>query len=160
MSTNETAQRISSERQRLGLTVAQFAVLLGISEDQQASFEAGNTLPISYGQALLRAGADPQFVFGHSAEPTEARQDLLFGDGSFLGAVDLLRKSQQAVEAFVGEGASRDSPELVAALMNATLQDRFSVGAGNLEDFATAIAGAIESAGAQIAEALTQDPEA
>lgn len=157
MSTTETAQRIISERQRLGLTVAQFAVLLGISEDQQASFEAGNDLPISYGQALLRAGGDPQFVFGHSAVPTEARQDLLFGDNSFFGAVDLLRKSQQAVEAFVGGGASRDSPELVAALMNATLQERFSVGAGNLEDFATAIADAIESAGSQIAEALTQD---
>lgn len=132
-----TVQRIISERERLGLSVAQLAVLLGISESKQQSIEEGNLAdcPSSYGQALKRVGGDPLFVFGHTEQPTVQREDLLFGDDYFLQALALLRRSQQAVDAFLGEGTSHKAPELVAALMSATTQERMSVGAGNWEDY-------------------------
>lgn len=161
MSTVEQSRRIVSERERLGLTVGQFAVLAGVSEAQQIAIESGDfsTSPYSYTHGAQRAGADPLFIIGQSTEPKIQRPNLLFGDDSFLSAVDLLRKSQQAVEAFIGEGASKNSPELVAAIMTATLQDRYSIGAGHFEDFADRIANAIEEAGSQIANALSPDDE-
>lgn len=45
----------------------------------------------------------------------------------FHVGVELLRKSVQAVNAFVGEGAAERSPELVAALMNTVIQARAGV---------------------------------
>ena len=37
-------------------------------------------------------------------------------------AIELMRRSIAAVDAFVGEGAAAKSPDLVAALMSATIQ--------------------------------------
>ena len=161
MSTNDKARRITSERERLGFTVAQFAVMLGITKEQQSAIEAGDfsEWPSCYEHAVQRAGGDPLFIHGQNSEPSTRRQDLLFGDEHFLAAVALLRKSKQAVDAFMGEAASEAAPTLVAALMNATLREKYSTGAGYLEDFADKIANAIEGAGSQIAEALERDSE-
>lgn len=41
---------------------------------------------------------------------------------SFSTAIELMRRSIAAVDAFVGEGAAAKSPDLVAALMSATIQ--------------------------------------
>ena len=40
----------------------------------------------------------------------------------FAAAIELMRRSIAAVDAFVGEGAAAKSPDLVAALMSATIQ--------------------------------------
>lgn len=156
-----TAKRVRCERERLGLTIAQFAVLLGISEAKQQSIEEGNLAdcPTSYGDALKRAGGDPLFVFGHAEQPNVQRVDLLIGDDGFLRALELLRKSQQAIDAFLGEGTSSKAPELVAALISATMHERMDVGAGNWEDFFQKIAVAIEYAGERIAESLAPDSD-
>lgn len=161
MAPAEAAQRIISERQRLGYTVAQFAVLLGISEAQQSSIEAGNLAdrPNSYGHAFQRAGGDPLFMHGLTEEPRITKEDLLAGDEDFLKALGLVRKSQQAIDAFFGEGTSSKSPELVTALVNATMQERLGIGEGNWNDFVLSIVGAIEYAGEQIAEALAPAPD-
>ena len=161
MRNNEKANRITKERERLGYTIPQFAVLVGISEARQTAIEAGDfsAYPVSYELAAQRLGADPLFIHGQSADPESLRQDLFFGDEHFLAAVGLLRKSKQAVDAFMGEGTSISAPALVAALMNATLSQRSVIGAGDLEDFADKIANAIDGAGNQIAEALKPDFE-
>ena len=161
MYSNETASRIVSERNRLGLTTAQLAVMLDISEAQQIAIEAGDfsSCPTYYEHAMKRAGADPLFIHGQCSQPAAQRSDLLFGDESFASALHLLRRSQQAIEAFFGEGASKSSPQLVAALMNATLQERYSLGAGTWEEFAEKIAYAIAGGASEIAEALLPDDE-
>jgi hypothetical protein len=43
--------------------------------------------------------------------------------------------------------------------MNATLQERYSLGAGTWEEFADKIANAIEGVGSQLAEAIRPDEE-
>lgn len=163
MNLEEIPRRIVSERQRLGLSVAQLAVLVGITAEQQAAIEGGNldARPFSYYHAMQRAGCDPQFLCGSSDAPKATKADLNFGDESFMDAVSLMRKSIQAVDAFVGEGGGARSPELVAALMNATIHTRYSpVGEGSLENFAETIANALYELGSQISEALGGDPEA
>jgi transcriptional regulator with XRE-family HTH domain len=76
------------------------------------------------------------------------------GSDPFAQAVALLQRSTAAVEAFVGSGAASKSPELVAALMNATtaFESRDNM-TGVAEGFTNAIdsladslVGALESA--------------
>lgn len=158
----DTVSRLIAERTRLQLTVAQFAVLVGVDLAQQEAIEAGQVDQISfeYGQAIQRVGADPLFVLGHHPEPKGETAPPPSGDDAFLDAVRLLRRSHQAVEAFIGEGMAAKCPELVASTMKAALHSRRSIGPGDLEEFADKIANAIEEAGSQIADALRKpDPE-
>lgn len=149
--------RLKSERERLGLTVAQFAVLAGVSKEHQTQFESGDftNAPMGYDLAIKRLGVDPEFLYGHSNTPVTSGVSLVLGDDDFDYAVSLFRKSKEVVEAFVGAGAAKDCPELVAAIMSATIQSRCSVGAGNLEDFTVQIANSIEAAGSVIADAIS-----
>lgn len=157
MNTEEIASRIISERKRLGLSVAQLAELVGITTAEQATIEAGHleARPYSYNEALKRTGADPRYLSGLSDIPEIAQGNVMFEDEPFQEAVSLLRKSIQAVEAFVGEGVAASEPELVTALMRATLQSRYCpLGAGDLENLSLNLSNAIADAGTEIARAL------
>lgn len=157
MDPEELTRRIISERQRLGLSVAQLAVIVGITAEQQAAIEGGDrdAIPYSYTLAMQRAGCDPLFLCGNSDVPAAGMADLMFGDEPFMEAVSLMRKSIQAVDAFVGQGGATRAPELVAALMNATLQAQYSpVAEESLESCAETIANALLEVGAQLTEAL------
>lgn len=162
MNPQEITRRIVSERQRLGLSVAQLAVIVGITAEQQAAIEGGDldARPYSYTDAMQRAGCDPLFLCGNSDVPEVVKANLMYGDEPFIDAVSLMRKSIQAVDAFVGEGEATRAPELVAALMNATIHAQYGpVGEVSLERCAETIANAILETGAQIAEALAETSE-
>ena len=162
MNPQEITRRIVSERQRLGLSVAQLAVIVGITAEQQAAIEGGDldARPYSYTDAMQRAGCDPLFLCGNSDAPEAVKANLMYGDEPFMDGVSLMRKSIQAVDAFVGDGAATRAPELVAALMNATIHAQYCpVGEVSLERCAETIANAILETGAQIAEALAGTSE-
>jgi transcriptional regulator with XRE-family HTH domain len=151
------AARLASERERLGLTVEQFAVLIGITAEQQRAIEGGtDRIPMHFHEAICRLGVDPEFILGQTDLPQGRLVSPPFGRDDFHDAVDLLRRSQQAVEAFVGEGAAKSCPQLVAATMNAAIQSRYAIGVGDLEDFTDKISAAIEGAGTAIASAISE----
>lgn len=162
LSFTEMAKRLTSERERLGLTVEQLAVLVGISAAQQRAIEEGrrDQVPMDYAGALHRLGADTEFIHGFSEAPSATVRRRAHEDEDFLFAVALLRRSREAVEAFAGKGASVSCPQLVAATMHAAIQSRFAVGPGGYEELADKISAAIESAGSAIADAIrdTTDP--
>lgn len=157
--------RLIKERERLGLSQAQFACLAGVSVEDQACLEAGkwNHFPMDYLHGAQHAGADPLFILGHSPESRAAKVvKLAFGsqfspDSDFTDAVLLLRKSTQAVNAFVGDGAAGRYPQLVVALMDATIKARYACGPGCIEDMAERISGAISDVSDSIADAFSQD---
>lgn len=120
------AQRLQSERKRLGYSEAQLATLLGISTANEVELEQGARAidPEQLGP-LYRAGVDMEFLDTgrqSTVPPTPLGFPCWSRSNAFHAAVELLRKSVQAVDAFVGAGAAERSPELVAALMQATLQ--------------------------------------
>jgi len=146
MSLEDIGHRVVSERTRLGFTLEQFAVLVGVSKETQEAIESGKAgrWSVFYGHAAQAVGADPMFMLGESEEPRVKDQTHGHIDESFIEAIDLLRRSMGAVEAFVGMGKSRECPQLVAALMSATLQSRYAVGPGEMENFSDTIARAID----------------
>lgn len=77
----------------------------------------------------------------------------------FAQAVVLLQRSSAAVEAFVGSGASLKSPELVAALMNATTtltsRDNMTGCTKGLENAIDALGGALSDAVENATEAIS-----
>lgn len=157
--------RLVKERERLNLTQAQFACLAGVACEDQAALEAGkwDCFPMDYLQGAQHVGADPMFILGRQTEPkTLPGPQLAFGspifrDDAFLEAVDLLRKSVQAVNAFAGDKAAEKCPQLVVALMQTALKARYACGPGHLEDFADKLSGAISDMGEAIATALHPD---
>lgn len=164
----EALARLIKERERLNLSQSQFACLAGVSSEEQASLEAGkwDVFPMNYLHGAQQAGADPLFILGHSPEPktfpapTLAFGSPLFPDDAFLDAVTLLRKSVEAVKAFAGDTAADQCPQLVAALMQATINTRsakYACGAGDMEDLANKVSDAISQMGEAIADALNQD---
>lgn len=150
--------RIQSERERLGLTVAQFAVLAGVSAGQQKAIEEGvaGGQSFAYFEAIQRIGADPQFIHGVADAPAQNMRNMVFQEENFQDAVDLLRRALQAVEAFVGEGSAAKCPELVAATMNATIQNRVATALEGLEDLGDKLSAAIEGAGGEVAGAIRE----
>lgn len=146
MSLEEMGRRITSERERLGFTLEQFAVLIGVSNEKQEELERGKAgrLHVSYGMAARLLGADPLFITGNAEEPVIADHNIGYGDESFLEAVNLLRRCLATVDAFVGEGKATECPQLVAALMSATLNNRAGIHAGNMQDFVERIATSID----------------
>lgn len=62
-----------------------------------------------------------------------------------------------AVNAFVGQGASEKSPELVAAVINATIRSTFSSGVGEREDLADKVASAILELAEAVRDSHPQD---
>lgn len=159
---SETAARIQSERVRLGLTVEQFAVLAGIQADEQKAIEAGqfDRATLYYYEAIGHFGVDLQFVHGLENSPQTTNVGLYFGDKDFNFAVKLLRRSYQAVEAFIGEGAAASCPQLVAATMNAAVHSKFAAVAYELDDYFDKLADSIEAAGTAIADAIAQASDA
>lgn len=127
-------QRLLEERKRTGWTSEQAAVLSGVSHDRYLKFESGEaSMTLDYVMALEHLGMRPKFIgLG------EASDEQIVGVGaqqwkdefvsnviyrsSFKQAVQLMMRSAAAVEAFVGKGKSESCPELVAALMNATMK--------------------------------------
>lgn len=146
MSLEEIGRRVISERERLDLTLEQFAVLVGVSKETQEAIESGKggRWSVFYGHAAQAIGADPMFILGEAEEPRVKDQTQNHIDESFIEAIDLLRRSMEAVEAFVGRGKSKECPELVAALMSATLKSRYAVGPSEMENFSDTIARAID----------------
>ena len=62
------AERIVSERKRLGLSQADFAIRLGVSLSTQKRYEKGVRSPdVSYLDSLLRIGVDVLFVLASTA---------------------------------------------------------------------------------------------
>ncbi len=150
------SRRLVGERQRLGLTAAQFAVLVGVSEAQQLAYEApdGPPFPFEYGHSATRLGVDFTFVMGFSAESKCPPPSTY--DDPFVRAIQLLLRSQQAVEAFIGEGAAKSTPQLVAALMAATLLESLPT-SGEINDYVDSIANAIEGAAEVLSQAIAPE---
>lgn len=124
----QAGQRLTLERERLKLTVPQLATLASVTNDQQLAFESGEAMFSSeYMRALDQVGVDSMFVTFGERNPdlplaTPATPMLGEFNDQFNDAVSLLRKSIQAVEAWVGEGSAQRCPQLVAAVMDATLR--------------------------------------
>lgn len=160
----DVGTRLKSERERTGLTIEQFSALSGVTVDAYRAFEAGDlAMPFDYVRGLKTLGCDPAFI--HLGERQVSLGDTkqlpnaaaFYGsfyepDREFQEVVNLLRKSVHAVDAFVGPGASEKSPELVAAVINATILSTYSTGAGEREDLADKVANAIS----ELAEAMRE----
>lgn len=59
----DIAERLRSERERLGLTQTEFAALAGVGRKTQFNYESGGSGPdASYLAAVARAGADVLYV--------------------------------------------------------------------------------------------------
>lgn len=154
------AARVKNGREHLGLSIEQLAALIGITTEQQmaiedAQFEGG--LEFNYYDALKKSGFDLAYIFGDTDTPKYTSGALAFHDDDFNQAVALLRRSTQAVEAFVGKGAAASCPQLVAATMNATIQHRYALGAGFIEEMAEKLNFALEGAATIIADALNKN---
>ncbi|MGQ5490793.1 hypothetical protein ACUH78_18275 [Thauera sp. ZXT1-4] len=162
---SECLPRLIQERERLGLSQAQFACLAGVSLEDQVSLESGkwDNFPKDYLHGAQEAGADPLFILGHSSESRAGTLvQLAFGstldpDTDFGDAVLLLRKSIQAVNAFVGDGAAERFPQLVVAVMDATIKARYACGLGGYEQLVGKISDAISSVGDAITDAFTRE---
>lgn len=124
----EAGQRLTHERERLKLTLPQLASLVSVTNEQQRAFEEGSAMfSGEYMAALDQVGADSMFITFGERNPdlplaTPATPMLAEFNDEFNDAVMLLRKSVQAVEAWVGDGTAQRCPELVAAVMDATLR--------------------------------------
>lgn len=156
----ERGQRLAEERKRLGYTPIQLATLVGLDVQDYQDIEDGKWEPaIQYNYRLYmpRANVDVEYVIRGVRDIPEGYRPMQHSasdwSGGFSRGLDLLRKSVQAVEAFVGKNAARECPELVSALMMATLKDS-DIGTGQLEDAVNGLSGAIESAAQTIAEVL------
>ena len=68
---DRVGERLREERDRLGLTQAEFGVLLGVSRGTQKNYELGaNSLDLRYVAALEENGVDAAFVLtGRRATP-------------------------------------------------------------------------------------------
>ena len=115
----------------------------------------------TFGEAL---GSDGPFIASHQLEKGAAKGEgddaLLSGSSlyapdseTFGKAIELMRRSIAAVDAFVGEGSAAKSPELVAAVMNATLRSE-------TQDDAQRISAAIENAATALCESIVGAAEA
>lgn len=157
--------RLIEERERLGLSVPQFAVLVGVSKQDQEDIESEKkTVSVEYMQAVGRIGGDPVYI----STGTESKRRTgdrftyplsIFDDFqmNFNDSLVLFRKSIDAVDAFLGEGTSSKSPELVAALLNisaAHVIANLMPGPGGVESHGDRIADAIEGLGANIQDAI------
>ncbi len=124
----ELAHRLTTERSRLGYSEAQFATLMGLSAEDYRKLEAGTrALDPELRGPLHRMGVDIRYLIDgrlSTCPPEPADFPCWVRSAEFYAGVELLRKSVQAVNAFVGDGAAERSPELVAALMNTVIQAR------------------------------------
>ena len=68
---DRVGERLREERDRLGLTQAEFGVLLGVSRGTQKNYELGaNSLDLRYVSALEEHGVDAAYVLtGRRATP-------------------------------------------------------------------------------------------
>jgi hypothetical protein len=139
--------RLKAERERIGLSARQLAALAGVSDQLYASFEAGQIgMPFDFSLSLRRFGIRPEVLGGLEQGELPKDEDALVAGGklvcwstadfsdSFPMAVRLMQRSIQAVDAFVAEGAAKQCPQLVAALMEATIRLDYSSGAGEREE--------------------------
>ena len=169
----EAGQRLKEERERNRLTVAQAAVLSGVTPEQWQALESGLIcMHIDFSLELRRIGfnaryiglddpenrsRDERFIKAPETESTavDGLDETLLASpswnapdsDSFSKAIELMRRSIAAVDAFVGEGAASKSPTLVAALMNATIQ-------GQEQENAQQVAVAIENAAGVVGDAI------
>ncbi len=155
MNSQTIAARLKLERERLGFTLEQFAVLSGVDATTYRHFELGDFyLPVDFIAGLSGLGCDSLFIgtgerrFASEIDPKTPPKSSMFcgyftSDDDFRNAVNLMRRSAQAVDAFMGTGCAEKAPELVAALMNATLVSGYQSGPGEREDITDKIVGAI-----------------
>jgi transcriptional regulator with XRE-family HTH domain len=154
-SREEYISRYRDQKEKSGYSSEQLAVLIGISIDTQKKIEAGERFPnIEYYQALKRLGFDPVYI-SHASDDEKSRWDAVdielsripfSSTGYFTQAVQLMCKSKDAVEAFMGEGMAKKHPELITSLMNATVgmeRNELMPGPGGIEEHADKIADAI-----------------
>lgn len=167
----ETGSRLKAERERNRLTVAQAALLSGVTADQWHALEEGHLcMSGDFIDSLQQLGFEPDFIktgsrsywrssderfIRRTQNPGIARDDPLLisssrhapDSESFCKAIELMRRSIAAVDAFVGEGAASKSPSLVVALMNATVQNK-------AQEDAQQVAVAITNAAAVLGDAI------
>jgi transcriptional regulator with XRE-family HTH domain len=68
-------ERLRSERERLGLTQAEFAKLSGVTGRSQRNYESSDRIPSAkYLEALGKAGVDVQFLISGEASSVEERK--------------------------------------------------------------------------------------
>lgn len=156
--------RLKSERERLGFTLEQFAVLGGTDAETLRKLEAEEyLLPFDFVLGLKGLGCNLLFIStGEGAvnepsgnnPPARLFKNVSFDDSNFRSAVNLMLRSTQAVDAFFGSGQAKKSPELVAALMQATLSNEYDSGAGEREELVGSITNAIEALTDVVVEAF------
>lgn len=157
-----SAQRLVSERERLGYTPAQFAFLMGISEALQLQFEGPEYHPLSaeYESKAATLGVDFDFVRGYHLRPDPP--NFLFGLPPYHpplnSAVQLMLRSQQAVDLFFGPGVALRCPQLVAALMLVTAQAR-ARSQDHQEELVFTLGDVIAGAAQTIADAMEASAE-
>lgn len=165
----DSAPRLMSERVRLGYSSAQAAVLGGVEAKAYSKMEEGTLyIPIELIWRLQKIGFRGAFI--HTGEegasthddefPTmkefHATSEGHYDSGGFAQAVRLMRRSIAAVDAFLGEGFSTQSPELVAALMNASISLDQDPGAGEREELVSKVENALQSLAEAISDAGEQ----
>ncbi len=160
----EISTRLKSERERTGLTVEQFSALSGVTVEAYRAFESGDlAMPFDFVRGLKNLDCDPAYIhlgerkFSLGDEKQMPNAAAFYGsfyepDQEFQVVVNLLRRSVHAVDAFVGSGASQKSPELVAAVINATIFSAYTTAPGEREDLADKVANAIS----ELAEAVRE----
>lgn len=173
----DSAPRLMSERMRLGYSSAQAAVLAGVDAEAYSKMEDGTLyIPIELIWRLQKIGFRGEFIHMgeesasiHNDEfPTikefHATSEGHYDNGGFAQAVRLMRRSMAAVDAFLGEGLSTKSPELVAALMNASISLDQNPGTGEREELVSkvenallSLAEAISDAGENIANSIAPE---
>lgn len=167
--TKDSAPRLMSERMRLGYSSAQAAVLGGVEAEAYSKMEDGTLyIPIELIWRLQKIGFRGEFIHMgeesasiHNDEfPTikefHATSEGHYDNGGFAQAVRLMRRSVAAVDAFLGEGLSTKSPELVAALMNASISLDQDLGAGEREELVSKVENALQSLAEAISDAGEQ----
>lgn len=170
----DSAPRLMSERMRLGYSSAQAAVLGGVEAEAYSKMEDGTLyIPIELIWRLQKIGFRGAFI--HMGEESSSTHDDAYptvkefhatseghyDNGGFVQAVRLMRRSIAAVDAFLGESFSTQSPELVVALMNASISLDQHQSAGEREELVSKVENALQSlaeaisdAGAQIADSI------
>lgn len=158
----ECSGRLKAERERLGYTTEQVAALGGVEHSAYLKMEAGDlAIPFDFNKSLGMLGFRPMFVgLGDDASRPSADEvspasiladSWLIPSDGFVASVRLMRRSAAALDAFLGQGTAQRSPELIAALMQATL--RYDLGSSpgereelhqGISDGLDAIAGAVQ----------------